>query len=428
VKRLLLIAYFFPPLSGGGVSRTVGLVRYLPEYGWEPVLLTVDDPGYPLQDKERLADLPPGLPIGRAEPSRLSRLRRLAGGPVGGGGRRSGRTHSILRGLADWFLLPDPYLGWALPAYRAGRELIDRYRPDAIMSTSPPLTSHLVGMALAGKSGLPWLADFRDPWTNWMSLGAPTSLHRALQATLERRVLRRADDVTAVHPGFFTASTGLPDGFSTVHIPGGYDPALAVSRPGGESKGEEEGAFRLVFTGSLTRKVRAVEFLTGLARLPGIRTGEDVDHLRVEFYGFRDAENEGPVARLGLERVVGFHDPVSYREALSIQAGADALLLLLPEAPGIETCYAGKLFEYLVSGRPILAVVPKRSAAARLIEELDAGTVVEPGSPDKIAAALKNMMAGRGEFDPPGPEKLAPFNLKLLAEKLAGTLDRLGQN
>jgi len=414
VKRLLVISYYFPPMGGGGINRITGLLKYLPLHGWQPVVVTARDPGYRVIDREAALRSEEMFIVERVSRGLAPAVGRLLAGERDGG--RSGRRQRLLKSLADFVLVPDPYVSWLPPAVRAGMRAVAVHRPAAIWTTSPPLTVHLVGMILAAWSGLKWVADFRDPWTKWMFLGTPTAVHRAVHSFLERLVLRTADGVTAVHPGFFDTVPGKP----VVTIPGGFNSAPAVGRRINSGSGP---AFELVYTGSLTLGVSASPFLRGLSLYRERRGGEGVP-LRVRFVGFRERENESLVSRLGLGDIVAFSNPVPHATALELQAAADGLLLLLPDIPGVEVCYAGKLFEYLAARRPIFAVVPRRSAAAKLVEDYNAGLVVDPGDPTAIAAALERFVRGDYYFNPPAAVLADNFHFSRLSAKLADLLER----
>jgi hypothetical protein len=192
-KRILIFAYFFPPLGGAGVQRVVKLAKYLPSLGWEPTIVTVRARDYWMLDASLQHDLGSGVRIARTRSlTGLSLLQLLAPRAAGRtrGARPSMRRIAGLRRLAAWTLLPDSYVGWVPFALRAGARLLRAQRYDMLMTTSSPDSAHLIGRGLARRFGVPWVADFRDPWTQRLSFAPPTAWHRARHRALERGVLR----------------------------------------------------------------------------------------------------------------------------------------------------------------------------------------------------------------------------------------------
>ena len=165
-RRILMLAYFFPPLGGAGVQRSLKFARYLPAEGWDPTVVTVRSQDYWMADATLAAEIGATTEVIRtASFTGLTLLRRLTPRHSGGSGapRRSTRTIGRLRALSGWVLVPDSYVGWTPYAWRAALEAHRRRPFDAIYTTSSPDSAHLAGRTLARRLGLPWVADFRDP-------------------------------------------------------------------------------------------------------------------------------------------------------------------------------------------------------------------------------------------------------------------------
>ncbi|MEZ4651466.1 MAG: glycosyltransferase [Candidatus Eisenbacteria bacterium] len=188
-RRLLYVAYFFPPLGGAGVQRTLKFVRYLADFGWDATVVT-GPASYWLRDDSLAEEVPSTVRVVRA-PHWGSRF-------VGGGGSSTRRSASRIRGLravSRALLVPDAYVGWVAPTRRVLGDLVRAERFDAVITTSSPDSTHLLGRWLHRSRHLPWIADFRDPWTRRMSYAPPTELHHRVQRSLERSVLEEADRV-----------------------------------------------------------------------------------------------------------------------------------------------------------------------------------------------------------------------------------------
>jgi glycosyltransferase involved in cell wall biosynthesis len=450
--RVLVVTYYFPPVGGVGVQRTLKNVTYLPRWGWEPVVVAPRDPAYPLRDPSLLAAVPPGIDVHRSlslEPSRVqlfgSRLLRrghgMAKGAAGGGSHRGAGAgiasssrpgfarRALRRGVSAWsrlwsaVLFPDEAIAWVPFGVRSGRRVHRAAPVDVLFSSAPPFSVHIAAGRLKQTTGLPWVADFRDPWVG-NPFAAPVSERRAKREwATERWVVERADRVVV-------ASGEMRDRFAErypelasrfVCIPNGYDRADAA---GIVPVRGPDGRFTVLFAGSLYRPGELEAFLEGTALL--LRRRPDLrPRLRVEFVGRANVENRAIAARFtgegGLGDVVSFEDFVPRPQALARIAGADALLQLMTAAPGTSMFVGGKLMEYLAFDRPILAVMPP-GEGRRLVEALPAGYAADV-EPAAVAAALERLLD-----DSPAPQPADPagrYDRVNLAGELAAVLDEV---
>jgi glycosyltransferase involved in cell wall biosynthesis len=268
MRHLLLISHFFPPMGGGGVQRVAKFVRYLVEHGWRTTIVCGRPEDYWMRDVTLLDEIPESARVlATAAASGLGILRRVRGSR--GGDRRSSRGFGLLRRAASWLLVPDSYIGWRPFALRAARDVVHQDPPDALMSSGPPETNHLVASTLRRESGTPWLADFRDPWFGLHLLPAPTAWHRARHAKLERRVLDEADCLVATTTWLRDLLRERSHGKRAIYvIRNGYDPAdFAGDIDRGDVAGGDASPLRLVHAGMLTLTRTATGLLQGLQRL-----------------------------------------------------------------------------------------------------------------------------------------------------------------
>lgn len=395
MRHLLLVAHFFPPMGGGGVQRVTKFVKYLDGCGWRTTVISGRPEDYWMRDDSLLADLPATCRVERtAAASGIALLRTLRPGRGAQGAanssRRSSRVFGALRRAGSWFLVPDTYVGWRPFAIRAARAVLARDPADAILSSGPPETNHLVGRALQRETGLPWLADFRDPWFQLHLHPAPTALHRARHARLEAAVLGHADAVTATTLWLGDllqqrAPRPLPhlqlirNGFDAEDFPA-PPPARAPESP-----------LRLVHTGMLTLTRSAAGLVAGVrqlhARDPALRGA-----FEVELIGARESDNDAVAQAADLQGVVRLRDYVPHRDAIAAMQQADVLVLIKHVEPRFRGLIPGKLYEYMGAGRPILALVPD-SEAADLVRGLGWGEVAPAEDPEAIAAALLRLLA-----------------------------------
>ena len=442
--RVLVVTYYFPPVGGIGVQRTLKYVTYLPRWGWEPVVVAPGDPAFPVRDPSLMAALAPDLEVHRTaslEPGRmpavLARLLR---------GRRSKSTavevepstRPVPRNRPEWvgrklvigwnrvwaaLLFPEAAVAWMPFAVRSGLKANGRRSVDSIFSSGAPISSHLAAGLIKGRTGRPWVADFRDPWIG-NPFAAPMSRpKRWLQRRMERWIVARADAVTvavdAMREMFAARYPEMADKF--IYIPNGYDRSdIAGLVP----VHGEAGRFTILFAGSLYRPGELEAFLGGVEKLlerrPDLRA-----RLRVQFVGRVSADNrrlaDAYIAPGRIGDVVSFEGFVPRHVALARMAGADALLQLMTAEPGTEMFVGGKLLEYLAFDRPILAVMPP-GEGRRLVDSLPVGRSADV-EPDSVADALEGLLD-----NPPAPGPTDPagrYDRVNLARELADVLDRV---
>jgi glycosyltransferase involved in cell wall biosynthesis len=390
--RLLVVTYYFPPSGGAGVQRPLKWVRYLPEHGVEPVVLTVRAGAYPALDPGLAADVPPGTTV----------IRTPAPDPFGLYGRLTGRSRgeavaartgtvgqsaALPERLSRWaranLFVPDARVGWVPFAVRAARRLYREAPFDAVLTTGPPHSAHLVGRALRRRLGVPWTADLRDPWTDIHyadALGRSAAAVR-LDARLEASVLREASalvTVTAPLRDAFAVRAGRP----VALVRNGFDPADFAGPVRARPAAPPFGPFEVLYTGTLydvpTTLLDAVQRLRA--------DGLDVP-LRVVGAA---PETLGPEAeRRGVGDLVRVEPPVPHDAAVAAMRSAGVLLLTVEAWSYAAGVVPGKTYEYLASGRPTLGLGPPEGDAAFVLRDAGGGTMHAPGDVDGVAAVLR---------------------------------------
>lgn len=400
-RRVLVIAYHFPPLGGGGVQRTVKHVKYLPAHGFDPIVVTTGSGVYHARDAGLETDVSASLPVLRA-PELLwgRRLQRLV----------QSRGIPCLASIAAW---PDQEAGWIPGAVGLALRAIRAHRPDVIYTTSPPASAHLVGLIASRLTGLPWVADFRDEWTANPHGSRPAPLLGALSRRAERLVTRTASRIVVAADS--AEILGMLRGDRRrLTISNGVDEAdLPAMRPAPVAD-----RFRLSFVGSLYRGIDCAPVLEALRNLS--RRGE-IDPGRVEV---RLVGNVG-VANLDSEPVplmrTGY---VNHRRAFEEMCEAQALLCYVPSHAKNTP---GKIFEYLAADRPVLCVAGEDCLATQLVRELGAGICAHPDDVADIERAVAGMYRRwrNGTLaNPPGVREavLERFSRRKLAGDLARAL------
>lgn len=437
MPRVLMVAYYFPPAGGAGVQRPLKFARYLPDFGWQPVILTPRGADYPARDETLLAELPADLPIIRTpivEPYAL--YRRLTGRPAGAAvdlavlslGEHERRRPA--ERLAEWLraacFVPDARLGWLPFAVAAGYRAIRHRQISAIYTTAPPYTCHLIGWWLKRLTGRPWVCDWRDSWIGWLS--APQyrpPLARLIERAMERAVVRDADWHIVAAPAIradLVRRTADAAARRWTVITNGFDPADVPAAVGREDR------LTIVHTGTLYGLRRPTALLRGLDILRQAAPMAFAD-LRLRFVGRVAAAIADELTGPAYRDVVELIPYVPHAVSLGHLQSADLALLVVdanPRAPEITT---GKIYEYLGARRPILALAPPDGLAGRLIRGLDAGWVVAPDDAAGVAEVLARCHAAWRTGDlcrwAADPARLTPFQRRVLAGRLADVLDRI---
>jgi glycosyltransferase involved in cell wall biosynthesis len=420
MKRVLMIIPFFPPMAGGGVYRPLAFVKYLQSFGWRPTVIAPRGDSFWIRDEGLCEQIPEAVRVIRTDT--LSGQSLLARARRGGGTtpqRRSSRLFAAARRVSAAMVLPDTYRGWRPYALAAARGILGRETFDVLYSTSPPETSHLVAGRIHDEHGLPWVADFRDPWMNLHLLRPPTPLHAGLHRRMEARVCRAAHVVVTTRWHEALVRERYPGAPSVTRIANGYDAADAESVAGVTPEGSP---MRITHAGMLTQKRSAIPFLRGLRAFFEARPEArgDVD---VRFLGAREDANERAVRALELDDVVRFADTVSHRETLQMEKSSHILLLIKHVNPDYRGLVPGKLYEYIGLCRPILALAPP-GEARDIVEGLRRGEVVDQESTAEVARAIARLYDAYREGALESRYDLAP-RPELTRERLAGELAAL---
>lgn len=429
MKKVLIIAYFFPPIGGGGVTRPLKFHKYLPDHQWESHILTVRSGGFWVMDAERQNQV--------TSPERVHRARAFTpfsflktAGKKDDAARKTGRVN-FLRKISDFFLVPDAYIGWLPFALAKGIRLHRKHRFDLILATSPPPTTLVIGTCLSRMLGIPLAADFRDLWVGEYFYAPPTRIHHVVHQTLHQLVINQARLITTRSPkmtGFLRQMVGCPvTDPRFVTVTNGFDPedlpAVASRKPHGNRP------VRLTHTGSLTMS-RTIEPLAAAIRQlldeKALAPGDVV----VDLYGRRDDVNDQIVSDFNLEEVIRFYDSVSHPDALQIQIQSDALLLVANRVP--ESLRAmilpGKLFEYLGIAKPVFALVPQASESTQIMEQSGCGIAADLNDPADIREKLLSLILGlkNNTFEvTPDRDFLKNFEYPDVTARLSGFLDRI---
>ena len=427
MKKVLIVTYYFPPAGGPGVQRWLKFVKYLPDFQYEPIVYVPQNPTYPIVDKGLLAEVSDQLtllkqpiwePYGLASFFSKKKINKISAGII-----PSNKKQSLLEKIALFvrgnLFIPDARVFWVKPSVAYLQDYCLSNQIDTIITTGPPHSLHLIGLALQQQMGLKWVADFRDPWTT-------IGYHKALKLLpwaqrkhkrLEQQVLQSADAIivtSATTKTEFEALTSRP----IEVITNGYDIATETSL-------QLDVKFSLAHIGSLLSARNPIVLWEALAEL--LQELPDLaQHLQLNFIGTTSQEVKDALAHYGLAKYMQDFGYVSHQEAVRFQKESQVLLLIEIDSPDTKLILPGKLFEYLVSGRPILAMGPAGSDFASIITETQTGAFFTYNQKAAVKAYIhscySNYLAGNLKVSPQGIEKYARKNLTKQLVQLLSTL------
>ena len=425
VNKVLLITYYWPPAGGPGVQRVLKFAKYLPEFGWEPVILTVENGDYPAIDQSLLIDIPPNLPIYKTQSWELFRFYRKlfsvkddTGIPtfVLNPDQDEKVTTRLTRWLRANFFIPDARIGWVLPARRLGLKIIQNEKINLIWSSSPPHSLQLIAQYLAHHTGVKWVADLRDPWSEafWQRELPQTLPARLLNTHYEQKVLTATTAITTVSSGLqqiFKQKTLQP-----CHvIPNGFDPEDFAGLPP-RSKNER---FTIVYTGNLGKDQSLLPFLNALQKLPEWYYSK----IALHFFGDLHPQIKLELHKLPAGLELQLESYQEHKQIINAIHQADMLLLIIPNTPNNQGIVTGKLFEYLATGNPILAIGPLNGDAAQIIRETGTGEMFDYTT--DLSPALQNAVDNWEKNIKPNPSTsaISNYSRRNLTEKLVNVFN-----
>ncbi len=359
-KRVLLISYAFPPTGGAGVQRATKFVKFLPGYGWQPTVLTVDNPSVPVRDSDLLSDISDDITIVRSrtwEPGYGVKQHLAIANS------RSFSVRRLLRSAATGLLQPDPQVLWNATAYRAACRQLRRVAHDAILVTAPPFSSFLLGRRLKKKFGLPLVLDFRDEWalvSRHLENHRPGRWKQLRQQRMRRLALHAANALIATTQA---SAAELAEECSHINrqaksycIYNGFDPADIQGLVDEHPRSNLRSSLKIVYTGTLWNLTDIGPMVAALCQFA---LAPNCPKIELHIAGRRTEQQDQQLGKLAETSVIlTLHDYLPHRQALALAASADVLLLTLADQPGAERVVPAKIFEYMALNKRILAIVP----------------------------------------------------------------------
>jgi len=436
VKKVLILSYYWPPSGGAGVQRWLKFVKYLREYGWEPIVYTAANGEYPIIDESFFKDIPEGITILKQpiwEPYTLykkligqKKEERVVSGTLQENGKK-GVAQKLSLWLRGNVFIPDARRFWIKPSIAYLNDWLSKNKVNAIVSTGPPHSMHLIARGLKKKHGLPWLADFRDPWVNIDFAGdlAMSNFAKKRNVLLEKAVLDEADLVTVVSDLMadeFRSKTST----NVKVVTNGYDPD-DFDIPVSEIR--KDGRFSIVHTGSLNDRRNHPALWKAITELRN-EYPEVKRDLVIRLIGKNDVSVKNSIQELNLNDCCEWTDYLPHEKIIAEQKSASVLLLSINNYGDAENGFfspkatlTGKLFEYLAAERPILMLGPNDGQAAHVVNAEKRNQVVGFDDIAEIKAAILKLykekdMAFEGIAN-------SAFSRRELTKEIAFQLDKI---
>lgn len=445
MKKVLMIAYFFPPLGGSGVQRTLKFVKYIPNYGIQPIVSTVKSGHNFAYDESLMKEIPDTVQVYRSSSletlwlrsfiEKFAHLRRSRGISENNAEESpnvdQGKSikQRLFEFIDNYLFIPDSKMRWLPFGFLKSLQIARKENVDYLFSTSYPYTTHLIALLVHKFYRKPWIADFRDPWVGNKAMQKQIPFRIKIDAWLENKVVQNADHVVNVTPSLTKVyKKRYPEhAKKMVTITNGFDPEDFIGIcPVIQKK------FTLIHTGIIAEAYDMETFVEGVDSFI-MRQPEARNNFQALFIGYVPPKYE-ELLRNKLKETVIIMPYMSHKEVLNYQAGAHLLFLTFDQS--VNIAYSGKIFDYIGVGKPILGLLPK-GVAAQLIQKRELGTVVSLGKPLELANAVSKYFntwrekerqraetqeGQRSETQATATEKCADFNRVNLAGQLASLM------
>lgn len=391
MKKVLVITYYWPPSGGPGVQRVLKFIKYFPEFGWEPIVLTVDKGNYPSIDESLVHEIPSACKVYKTKAFEPFDLYKTLSGKTKNESiptfvLNKSESDSIFDKAVKWMranvFVPDAKTGWINYIIKEGQRIIEKEKPDLIFSSSPPHSLQIGAMKLAQKTKLRWAADFRDPWCDafWQKDIPRTKYAKTKDQKYEQSVLSSADAI-------ITVSDSIAEDFKrkAAHnfyvIPNGFDTDDFIFEK------EKNKKFTITYTGTLAESQKIDNLLKAL---PGLE-GKIKNEFQFNLFGTFHPSILKTIRESNLPDIINIYPDVPHKDVIKIMLNSDVLLLVIPDAPNNKGILTGKIFEYMAAcGHAarnfILGIGPIDGDAAKILIETNCGQMF--GYNDDLLAVI----------------------------------------
>lgn len=426
MKKVLIVAYNFPPVGGAGVQRPVKFVKYLRRFGWEPVVLTVSNPSVPIQDAALLKDVPEGVKIYRArslEPSYEAKQTFSSAQKQGGG------IKAIIKKYISMLLLPDLQVLWWPGLIAKILKVIRIEKPDCLYVTAPPFSSFVPVVAVGKIFGIPVVLDYRDEWvfsrTSWEN-SSKSRLAFFMDSFLERMVLANCQAFTTATQSYIDSIVKHygPDLINKGEvITNGYDADDFVCEPKNRVI-EEPQIITIVYTGTVWNVTSLDVFCSTLGKYLSLNPTMK-QRIRVKVFGRVLGDETKYLEAESLKDIIECYGYIDHEKVVGEMLNADILLLTLSDLPGAEKIIHGKAFEYMASGKHIFALIPQGEVNTLITEYYGNITVANPTDIKNSYVSLEYLLNNIEEVKKRESKDVSGFLRKNLTAKLVSLFEKV---
>jgi glycosyltransferase involved in cell wall biosynthesis len=423
MKKALIITYYWPPAGGSGVQRWLKFVKYFRNFGIEPVVYTVENPNYPIVDESLSKDIPEGMEILKQliwEPNNLfaffGKKKTESAGFLNPNPSFFGKILQYIR--ANYFI-PDARKFWVKPSTSYLKKYLKTNKIDVVITTGPPHSMHLIGLNLKKELNIKWIADFRDPWTEIDYFQQLPLTKKAIEKhhALEKEVLKNADAVLVV--GKTMQENFSPYNSNVIAVTNGFDEVLTNENIALDSK------FTITHIGLMNADRNPKMLWEVLSEIVS-ENEEFSKDFDLKLIGKADASVIADISTFRLSNNVQVIDYVTHDKVVEFQQKSQVLLLIVNNVPSAKGIITGKIFEYLMAKRPILAIAPINGDLAEIIKETNSGLVVDFEDKNTLKMAILDLYAtfkqGRLKVE---SKNIAQFHRKELTKKVSELIHKI---
>ena len=429
MKKVLIITYYWPPAGGSGVQRWVKFAKYLRDFGWDPVIFTVESTDYPIIDNSIGLDLPDGIEVIKSkivEPYQLYNFfsGKKKGQKIDANFLSEGKKLNWKDKIAVWIrgniFIPDAKFLWIGPSVRYLLNYLKENHINAVISTGPPHSCHLIAQKFCKKTNIPWIVDYRDPWTqiDYFDELMLTSWAKKRHIKLEKKVLDDCSHIITVGNSMADDIRKQTDTKVTV-ITNGYDEAdrnINIINPRSDK-------FVLSYLGVMNVS-RDPEVLWQTLKNLKFTQNEIYNKIEINLIGQVEDTTIKNIVQFGLEEKVKLFGYLAHKDAIVYQNSSDALLLVINKTKNNKTILTGKIFEYIASGKPIICIGPKNGDAAAILSSLDNTYIIDYQNTEEMEKAIISLINNR-LTTPIFSNNVEQYSRKTLTSKLADVLNGL---
>ncbi|MCK5052247.1 MAG: glycosyltransferase family 4 protein [Candidatus Cloacimonetes bacterium] len=424
MKKLLVIVYYWPPCGGVGVQRWLRFIKYLPQLGWEPTVLTTYNGDYPAIDESLLKNIPKGIKVIRTKTPTFSgmyrRFSKKGESKIPHGSLEINPTDSPFKKMSIWIrlnlVIPDARKIWNKFAYQAARKELLKNKYDAVITTGPPHSTHLIGLKLKKKFNINWIADFRDPWTQmgYLKNVKRLKITSCFDGLLENKVVKTCDTVIAASQKIISDLNCSPD---KIHlITNGFDPQDYKEI----QKKKIDENFNLNYFGTLPPESNPISVLEAITQL----YKKGLTDIKMNFWGNTSVEVIEQLNKLDDSGIVKFHKHTDHNKAIELMFNSSMLLLMINNVKNNEGIITAKIFEYMGSGVTILGVGPTSSEPATILYETGSGKMFQYEKVDEIAEYIESVYKLWKQGKEIGSKDIEKYSCVNLTKKLDVILNK----